>query len=444
MNKKIMLWFDVEDYVTPETDDTLLRLLQMLDESGVKCTLKLCTRKYRLLKERGRVDILRLLGNHELAFHTTDHSIHPLPTEYLDYMGFRAGAEAFDRREYAGFEELKNASGQNLTSYGHPGVAWAAQVFPALRKWGVPTYLDVHDILRVDGQPFWYGGVLCYTALNNLAHLVKDGSQDSMIRAFDAMDTACTDTVFLSIYDHPHELCTTQFWDEVNFSGGRNPGYLKPSPLRPEGEEAGLIDQYRAFIRYTAAQPDVEYVTALESLRYEHQRTRPITPQDLREAVAPLRGEANYAQIGGAYCAPSELLNLMARCLTGRMLTPELLYGPEREEKSVITGPIQVKALAEAVFHDTERVLGFKQLPSLYRVGDNFISPVDAFAILAQALAEGGEEAQWRPGRLAAADHVNCNSQFGGGWALWDPKFKAEGTFEQTRLQCWTLKPAIF
>ena len=99
MEKKVLLWFDVEDYVTPETDDTLLRLLQMLDESGVKCTLKLCTRKYRLLKERGRTDILRLLGNHELAFHTTDHSIHPLPTEYLDRMGFKEGAEAFDRHE---------------------------------------------------------------------------------------------------------------------------------------------------------------------------------------------------------------------------------------------------------------------------------------------------------------------------------------------------------
>ena len=47
-------------------------------------------------------------------------------------------------------------------------------------------------------------------------------------------------------------------------------------------------------------------------------------------------------------------------------------------------------------------------------------------------------------GRLAAADHVNEASQFGGGWALWDPDFRAEGIFEQTKLQCWTLKPAIF
>ena len=444
MEKKVLLWFDVEDYVTPETDDTLLRLLQMLDESGVKCTLKLCTRKYRLLKERGRTDILRLLGNHELAFHTTDHSIHPLPTEYLDRMGFKEGAEAFDRHEYAGFEELKNSSGQNLTSYGHPGVAWAAQVFPALRKWGVPTYLDVHDIVRVDGQPFWYGGVLCYTALNNLGHLVKDGSTDSMIRQFDAMNTACTDTVFYSIYDHPHELCTTTFWDEINFAAGRNPSYLRPSPLRAPGEEEGLIDQYRAFIRHASGEKDVEFVTALESMRYEHQRTSPITDRQLRDAVAGLNGEASYAELGGAYCAASELLNLMARCLTGRMLTPELLYGPEKQEKSVITGKVDVKALAEEVFSHTERVLGFKQLPSLYRVGDSFVSPVDAFAMLSKALLEGQMQIGAVEGRLAAADHVNEASQFGGGWALWDPDFRAEGIFEQTKLQCWTLKPAIF
>ena len=33
MEKKVLLWFDVEDYVTPETDDTLLRLLHIPDDN---------------------------------------------------------------------------------------------------------------------------------------------------------------------------------------------------------------------------------------------------------------------------------------------------------------------------------------------------------------------------------------------------------------------------
>ena len=116
MQKKILLWFDVEDYLTPESDDALLELLSMLEESGVKATLKFCTRKMELLHTRGRMDILKKLANHEFSFHTTNHSIHPLPSEYLDQMGFAQGAQAFHDRETAGFHRLSDLCGQNLTS----------------------------------------------------------------------------------------------------------------------------------------------------------------------------------------------------------------------------------------------------------------------------------------------------------------------------------------
>ena len=69
MQKKILLWFDVEDYLTVESDDSLYALLCMLEESGVKATLKFCTRKLELLHTRGRTDILEKLGNHEFSFH---------------------------------------------------------------------------------------------------------------------------------------------------------------------------------------------------------------------------------------------------------------------------------------------------------------------------------------------------------------------------------------
>ena len=443
MNRKILLWFDVEDYVTPETEEALYRLLKMLQESGVKTTLKLCVKKYEQLIQNGRADILSMMHDHEMSFHMTDHSVHPVPTEYLEYMGFKEGAADFDRREYPGFERLKTLCGQNLTSYGHPGVAWAPQVFPALRKWGVPTYLDVHDIVGINGQPFWYGGVLCYTKLNNLTHLVKDGTEGKMIADFEAMNLDCTDTVFLSIYDHPHELCTTEFWDEVNFAGGKNPPYLVPAPLRPEGELDKLIDQYRKFIAYTSARDDTEYVTAQESLRYEHQRFRKITEADIL-AAAKKGTEADYAEIGGACCAASEMLNLMARYLTGRMLVPELYYGPEKEEKSVVSSRVSARELAEVIFREHETVLGFKQLKSLYRVGDNFISPVDAYATIARAIAAGEDEQEVVTGRLKAGDNVNFDYVFGGNWVLWAPDFAPRNIFEQTRLQTWTLKPAVF
>ena len=74
-----MLWFDVEDYVTAESDSAFLELLKMLERTGVKATIKFCAQKLELLRTRGETEILRLLAQHEMSFHTTNHSVHPLP-----------------------------------------------------------------------------------------------------------------------------------------------------------------------------------------------------------------------------------------------------------------------------------------------------------------------------------------------------------------------------
>lgn len=412
---------------------------------GIRATLKLCTQKYEQLIHNGRTDILERLADHELAFHMTDHSVHPIPSEYLDRMGFAEGAYAFERREGTGFTRLKELTGQNLTSYGHPGVAWAPQVFPVLKKWGVPTYLDVHDILRVHGQPFWFGGVLCYTKLNNLAHLDKEQMACSLIASVEEMDSSGSqEIVFLSMYDHPHELVCTQFWDSVNFAYGKNPPYLQPAPLRASGELERLLHQYQAFFDYMKDHPELEFVTAQQAMGYEQHRFAPVTAEDIRTAAAELKYEAGFYQIQGEWCSASELLNLMARQLTGRALLPELVYGPERDEASVVSSPVSAKALAEAVFSDTRRIFGYKQMQSLYRVGDNFINPTDAFATLSKAICEELSVLDVQTGRLAAADYVDRSVQFDGGWDLWRPGFQGKGILEQTILQTWTLKPAIF
>lgn len=444
MNKKILLWFDVEDYLTPESDDAFYELLKMLDESGVKTTIKFCTKKLELLRERGRKDILSFLANHEMSFHTTNHSIHPMPTEYLDGYGFKEGAEEFGRREEPGFMMNKEVSGQTMTSYGHPGVAWAPHVFPALRKWGVPTYLDVHEIVGVGGQPFWYGGVLCFTNLNNLMHLVKDGVKGKLIKAFDDIDTECEDTVFISIYDHPTEFSSSEFWDECNFGEGKNPAVYQPAPLRTIEERDGLVDEYRQFIEYTTKQEDVEYVTALEAMKYEHHRTTPITGEEVKAFAEKVGTEVDYQRLGEEYFSAAELLNLMARYATGRVLTPEFAYGPERFEASLITSEVKTAELADALYHTTERVFGYKQIPSLYKVGENYLNPVDAFCTLAKAIATGAESLAPVTGRLKCADNVNMDYKFGGNWELWAQDFEARNIFEQTKLQTWTLKPARF
>ena len=55
------------------------------------------------------------------------------------------------------------------------------------------------------------------------------------------------DIVFVSIYDHPTEFCTTEFWDEVNFKYGKNPAFLTPASLRETGEQSSFIKMLEDF-----------------------------------------------------------------------------------------------------------------------------------------------------------------------------------------------------
>lgn len=448
MQKKILLWFDVEDYATIESDDAFAELLEMLEQVGVRSTIKFCAKKLALLRERGRTDILEKLSSHELSFHTTLHSVHPLPTEYLDHYGFSAGAEEFDRRECEGFRLVQQISGQNLTSYGQPGESWAPQVFPVLRKWGVPTYLDAHSILGINGQPFWYGGVLCYTDLVNLIRLQhQDGGLEQYLKDFRAIDTTCQESVFISTYDHPTEFSSTVFWDEVNFLGGRNPQLLTPAPLRAPGEQSKYIGMMKTFIEETSKEADVEYLTALEGTGLEIRRKRPITAQDVKAIASEMQNQISFAKVDASYLSASEVFSLAAKYLSGRLLVPELLYGPEAQEDSVITEPVvSVRELAEAACSQHEIVMGFKQLKTLYRVGKNLLNPTDLLSTMLLAIQTGEATVAVRTGTLTAVRYVREPKAEGSWtqWCLWKENFYPQTIYRHTRLQTWTLKPAVF
>ena len=56
-----LFWFDVEDYITPESDDALKGLLEVFEACGVQATWKMVAEKARVLEGRGRSDVVRLL-----------------------------------------------------------------------------------------------------------------------------------------------------------------------------------------------------------------------------------------------------------------------------------------------------------------------------------------------------------------------------------------------
>lgn len=76
-NIKVMLWYDVEDFITPEADDALLALIDMMDSLGIRGSFKIVGEKIRVLKERGRTDILRKFSGTKSAITRTGTAFIP-------------------------------------------------------------------------------------------------------------------------------------------------------------------------------------------------------------------------------------------------------------------------------------------------------------------------------------------------------------------------------
>src|SRR5438067_13921033 len=113
----VILWFDTEDYLLPADDDAAKRLAEMLSQRHIRATFKVVGEKARVLEKRGRTDVIEALKQHDIAFHSNFHSVHPTPTEYLADCGLLDGIAEFVRREQPGADDVRRVFGVPTLCY---------------------------------------------------------------------------------------------------------------------------------------------------------------------------------------------------------------------------------------------------------------------------------------------------------------------------------------
>src|SRR5215813_8432111 len=204
----VVLWFDTEDYIEPAADDAALRIAKDLTAEGVRATFKVVGEKARVLQARRRADVIAALSKHAIGYHSNWHSVHPAPAEYLVRLGYLEGAQEFERRETSGVADLKRVFSSLPVCYGQPGNSWGPQSNLALRRMGIPVYLDEGEQVGLDEQPFWYGGLLYvfHMGRNTFRAQLNVGAEDpAAYRRFDeaAARLEAAGGGVISIYYHP-------------------------------------------------------------------------------------------------------------------------------------------------------------------------------------------------------------------------------------------------
>ena len=465
MKPKVLLWYDVEDYITEESDDALLALINMMDGRGIRGTFKLVGEKIRALKSRGREDILEKLAGHDLGYHTDMHSEHPTISAYCDPLSFSEGAREVDKREAGGLADLRrimnmpvstdglpvSTDGLPVSTYGQPGAAWAPQVFPVLRKWGIPTYVDYNDMIDLDYGPFWYGGILSLTLIKGIMRMELEADGLAKAKAqFDQLVDSGEELI--SIFYHPCEYSTVEFWDSVNFSRGINTPRenWRRSRLRAPGEMAAYVEMLGQFIDYLLAQ-GCAFITTAQLMDNDcfgaYDQASSFTPEDIQQLAGLWHQDISHVCIAGQSLCASEVFSLFRATLCGEKPLPELLYGPEANRDTQEGARGTLEDYRKALCVDYPSVLGYPQLPDYFMLCGKMVNPVDMACTLAWIIRNNPGEADTIDvirGSLTPQKYINSNPNWGEKWIIFPEDFQVSRLLETARLQAWTLKPALW
>jgi hypothetical protein len=397
--------------------------------------------KARVLEGRGRRDVILALSKHAIGYHSNWHSAHPTPAEYLVRLGYLEGAEEFERHEAAGVADVKRIFGVQPVCYGQPGSSWGPQANLALRRLGIPIYLDEGDQVGLDEQPFWYDGLLYVFRMgkNQFRAQLNVGVEDAA--AYHRFDDAAgrleaAGGGLISIYYHPTEFVTTEFWDAVNFAHGASPErdrWVKPRRRMADDSERcyGVL---RRFVQHMKSRPGVRFVTADDLLSLYASPG----PQNIdRQAVAAhLSRHIVFGEVGGRMFSPAEMLTTL---LEGK---PRMVDGPTAVGRTTYTlGSIPAALFQRAVADAGDYIRHFNRLPNEVFVGAETLSLADFTATLAGSPAGDGNVPVAR-GSIEFNRYFATDPRKSFNWVIHPEGFDGGPLLELGRLQGWTLKPA--
>jgi hypothetical protein len=482
----VILWFDTEDYLLPADDDATLRISEFLTKEGIRCTHKLVGEKVRVLEKRGRTDVIDAIKKHEVGYHSDFHSVQPTPALFMSTQGWDDGVAEFDRRERQGMLDVERITGQKPSCYGQPGSSWGPQQFGAMRQWGMPIYLDAGSHVKLDGDPFWYCGILNLYALKATLRTSLGGPQD-LDEARKRFDKAYEELLAegggpVSIYYHPCEFVHKQFWDGVNFSKGANPprSEWKVPPQKTPEESRVAYETFEGYIRFIKEHPKVKFITAREALELYRDRAigrefsrkeidaiaqRVLSPTDfntilkLRELSPPELETAKRAlvaddavsfQRGGNYSlSAAEVFQLLvaasAEPASPRVKLARSPIGPTQLPPAQDVVECDRSQMERTIADVADYMKRHHRVPNAVWLGSMPVSPESFLKTLAtySTTDETKKTFRFEPNALDAARFVADDNPKLWGWVIFPPGFKAPEMMQLAKRQAWTLKPAV-
>jgi len=246
---RFLLTFDIEDFINPNAIQALYIVLEMLNKYGLKALFFVTGHMAEKLSNFP--EILDLLNDHEIGFHSSGHSVRPIILEYADVESYRHAYLISTERETSHINpltgEVEGEGGiyflqdlfrpKKIETYRAPGMSWSPPHLEALVDLGIrfdfssniTTSEPVH-YKRVTFYPYtftqkWEGSLSDYKCL--FSAILK--------RKVAVLDL------------HPTLYVNQNMWDAIYYKG--NPSTLLRVHERSPNETKSLFTRFEALLK---------------------------------------------------------------------------------------------------------------------------------------------------------------------------------------------------
>ena len=275
MYSAVYLTFDCEDFINSRSVCTLQRILELLQEYNLKGLFFLTGHMAEKIREFP--NILDLLENHYIGYHSSAHSVHPTIIEYTDVKDYALARQISLRRETSHINPLTGECDgkggltsleslfpkKEVIAFRAPGLCWSPPHLEALKDLGIRFDFST-DLSPI---PIHYRGLTFYPSaiFLNVINILRYRMILRQLMSY-------TTSVLLF---HPHDFVNANPWDTAYFSG--NPKSLYKVEARMWKDTKTILRNFELFLKrfsFLHKSGIIEVTPILEKSRKERNFTK--------------------------------------------------------------------------------------------------------------------------------------------------------------------------
>ena len=450
---RAMFSVPVDDFITPAADDAALKIARLFTKYGVRGCFHVVGENARVMRARGRRDVVEALAPHEIGFHSNLHSIAPLPIEDMEVLDWQGGVRRFVQDEIIGARDVAEVFGRWPVYYTH-NMAQAPQAVYGARLLGM-------NAVGAGAMADWRVMRFCGNLLVNwdigfdppkkpddeLDAAIERRVEKAMAR-FEELAADSDRRHPIRLFTHANKYISYENADGVNFVHGAVPprSQWKLPPLRGKQAAAKLFAQLDELLSRVTEISDVEFVTYDDVIR-EHGPKPHWAPREAIEALASnFQREFDPAPVDGEPLSAAEQFALLCHAVAGPTDATFVrrIIGPT-EEPFDTPSPARIPrdVFVRACRCVDQQIDDLHAVPAAVECGHERFGPGSWMRAMAAAIRDGGSVAI--PVTPGAEYPALVNNDFFQkstvGWRMYPESFTGENICRALRRQSWSAVP---